>query len=223
MTERMRLDDALLPDRWRLSGAARQGLVHVPVPVASLAAAADGEDGGEDGAEPDRLWINGPACKYDKPVDRGYGRWLELLPGCFADQVPYPQQVKVLWQHQDERILGRLEQLTDSETELRYRGWVTRHEDVAEAANAVALLSLGLLDEVSVGLRILKYTLVIDDEADTMTYRIEKGHLDEVSLVTWGAMGRDATATPELAAGPSGAAVLHSQRVRALLAAAGAR
>lgn len=211
-----KLDDALLPDRWRLSGAARQAAVHVPVPVSQLAAAPGGD------ADPGRLWIHGPACAYNKPVDRGYGRWLELLPGCFADQVPHATQVKVLWQHEDARILGRLEELTDSATALAYRGWVTRHEQVTEAANAAALLELGLLDEVSVGFRILKYQQVIDDEADTVTYRVEKGHLEEVSLVTWGAMGRDATATPELSAKPD-AAVLHSQRVRALLAAAGAR
>lgn len=214
-----RLDDALLPDRWRLSGAVRQAAVHVPVPVSQLAAALGGD------GDQDRLFIHGPACAYGKPVDRGYGRWLELLPGCFADQVPYPTQVKVLWQHDDARILGRLEELSDSPQALMYRGWVTRHEQVAEAANAAALLELGLLDEVSVGFRILKYQLVVDDEADTVTYRVEKAHLDELSLVTWGAMERDATATPELAAaaGCSRAAVLHGQRIRALLAAAGAR
>ena len=33
--------------------------------------------------------IKGTACRYSVPVDRGYGLYLQLEPGCFAGQVPH--------------------------------------------------------------------------------------------------------------------------------------
>lgn len=209
-----RLAEAFLPEkRHRLAGP--QQALHLP--AAQQLQASGGEQDG-------RLQLAGTACAYGRPVDRGYGMYLVLEPGCFAEQVPYAGRVKVLWQHRDDRPLGLLDTLDDGPGELRFTGWISGDPTVAEAANAAALLGQRIIDEVSVGFRILRYVREEDSEADTVTYRIVKAHLDEVSLVTWGAMERDATVQVQQSAAldPDGPR-LRARAARLRLALAGSR
>lgn len=176
----------------------------------------------ESGPEPGT--VRGVACRYSTPVDRGWGLWLELLPGCFAAAVRDPARVLMLWQHSSEEPIGRLTGLTDSPEELGFAGWITSSDDVPNGRRALSLLRDGIISQVSVGFRMQKYERIVDEDADTVTYRILKAHLMELSTVTFGAFGDDATVeevfavTPGAAAPLRAAAAVEAARLRARMA-----
>lgn len=134
--------------------------------------------------------IVGTACRYGELVDRGW-LFMELVAGCFQAAVRDPARVLVLWQHDDDKPIGRMRDLTDSPETLEYEGWIT--DGTESGQDALTLLRDGVIDQVSVGFRIQKYERVVDEEADTVTYRILRAHLMELSIVTFGAFGDGAT------------------------------
>lgn len=146
-------------------------------------------------ADPDQPagTIAGTACLYGVEVARGYGLFLQLEPGCFAEQVPHASRVKVLWQHQDDNPIGKLSELADSAERLRFLGRISENPAIPDAARALALLREEILEEVSVGFRILKWvreeTESESESESKVLYRILQAHLEEISPVTWGAMG----------------------------------
>lgn len=166
--------------------------------------------------------ILGTACRYGSPVDRGFGLQMELAAGCFAAAVRDPARVLVLWQHDDDEPIGRMRDLTDSAEKLDYLGWITESEDVPTGRRALSLLRDGVIDEVSVGFRIQKYERVVDEEADTVLYRILRAHLMELSIVTFGAFGDGATVeqvfSQEQGKAPVEARSLEAARLRARMA-----
>lgn len=166
--------------------------------------------------------IVGTACRYGNPVDRGYGLQMELAAGCFAAAARDAARVLVLWQHDDDEPIGRMRDLTDSAEKLDYLGWITESEDVPTGRRALSLLRDGVIDEVSVGFRIQKYERVVDEEADTVLYRILRAHLMELSIVTFGAFGDGATVeqvfSQESAPAPAQGRSVDGAHLRALLA-----
>ena len=125
--------------------------------------------------------ISGTAVKYNVDVERGYGLFMRLLPGCFADQVRHAARVKILWQHDTDEPIGKLSRLRDTSTELGFMGKIQESEFLPTANKALELLRTEVLDEVSIGFRIQKFTREIDEEKDVVTYVVSKGHLREVS------------------------------------------
>lgn len=150
--------------------------------------------------------IVGTACRYGEPVDRGFGMSLELVAGCFAAAVRDPARVLVLWQHDDDEPIGRMRDLADSAETLDYEGWITSSADVPNGRRALSLLRDQVIDQVSVGFRIQKYERVVDEEADTVIYRILRAHLMELSIVTFGAFGAGATVEQVFSQGEPAAA-----------------
>lgn len=144
----------------------------------------------------------GVACRYGVPLERGWGLWLELVAGCFAAAVRDPARVLMLWQHDVEEPIGRLTALLDSSERLDFEGWITSSDDVPNGRRALSLLRDGIIKQVSVGFRIQKYERIVDEEAQTVTYRVLKAHLMEVSMVTFGAFDDDATVEQVFAAQP---------------------
>lgn len=152
------------------------------------------------GEDEPRGTIKGTGCVYGVEVDRG-GGWLflQLEPGCFAAQVPYASRVLVLWQHQDGSPIGKLSALEDSAERLRYVGRITENQDVPDARKALALLREGedgmpaVIEQVSVGFRMLKWIREESDDGEKVLYRITEAHLEEISVVTFGALGDAAT------------------------------
>jgi HK97 family phage prohead protease len=162
--------------------------------------------------------ISGTACRYGVELDRGYGLLMVLEPECFASQVKDPARVLVLWQHDTDAPIGRLSQLDDHPDRLDFAGTILDSPKVPDGQRALALLREGILRQVSVGFRIQKYTRVVDEEADTVTYRILKAWLQELSMVTFGAFGDDATVDEVNSLRGMGVAVLEARRIRAELA-----
>ncbi len=175
---------------------------------------------------PDPGTITGVACRYGTPVDRGWGVWLELAPGCFTAAVRDPARVLVLWQHDESEPIGRLTGLVDSKERLDFTGWITDSDDVPNGRRALSLLRDGIIKQVSVGFRMQKYERIVDEEADTVTYRVLKAHLMELSSVTFGAFDDDATVEQVFAvtpgvlvpAAPAAALAMEAARTRARMA-----
>lgn len=163
--------------------------------------------------------IRGTACRYGVPVDRGYGLYLVLEPECFAAQTKDPARVLVLWQHDDGAPIGRLSELDDHPDRLDYEGTILDSPKVPDAQKALELLREDVVDQVSVGFRIQKYARVVDEEADTVTYQVQRAQLMELSVVTWGAFDDLATVEEVFAdSGGQSLAVLEARRLRAQLA-----
>jgi len=143
------------------------------------------------GAEPGT--ITGTAVRYNVDVDRG-GGWLflRLLPGCFAEQVKDPARVKVLWQHDPWEPIGKVHGLADTKARLDFDARIEDSANLPTAVKALELLRTGVLDEVSVGFDIKKFTREEDQEKDTVTYIVSKAVLREISVVTFGALGQSA-------------------------------
>ena len=168
------------------------------------------------GAEPGT--IKGTACEYGVDVDRGYGLFMRLEPGCFAASVKDPGRVKILWQHDGWEPIGKMTELPDSGKRLDFAGRILDSPKVPVAQKALELLREDMIDETSVGFDIQTYTTQVDEEADTVTYVVSKAHLREVSIVTFGAMGRKAVVDEVHSSGGSRLAVLEARRIRAELA-----
>jgi HK97 family phage prohead protease len=142
------------------------------------------------GAEPGS--IKGTAIRYGVDVPRGYGLFLNVEKGAFVDQVADPSRVKVLWQHDEDTPIGRINDLRDISDRMDFGGRISTSEKVPQAETALELLRDEILDEVSVGFDILKFDRQIDEENDRVTYIVKKARLREISVVTFGALGEDA-------------------------------
>lgn len=175
-------------------------------------------DAGTVQAGTDAGMVRGTSCRYSVPVDRGFGLWLELVPGCFAAALRDVARVKILWQHDDDEPIGLIRALTDSEEKLDYEGWITDSADVPTGRKALSLVGDRIVTQVSIGFDIQKYERIEDIEADKVTYRVIKGVLREHSPVTWGAFGDDAD-IERFALGESAAPVRsEASRLRARMA-----
>ena len=142
------------------------------------------------GAEPGT--ITGPAVPIGKEIDQGSFRHI-IEPGCFAAQIKDPARVKILWQHRDP--IGHLSDLIEEDGAYRYAGRVIDHPTVPNGQLAMTLVREGVVDEVSVGFEWQKYTEehIVNATDDYWLIRHHKARLMEVSIVPWGAAGRDAT------------------------------
>jgi HK97 family phage prohead protease len=134
--------------------------------------------------------ITGIAATYNVPVPRGGHLYEMLAPGVFRNQVGAANRVSVLWQHDWDSPIGRAVDLADSDQHLRFTAKITEHQDVPEARKALALLREGIIDEVSVGFDWGTWTEQRDE--DDVTILHTKARLREFSIVTFGALGRDA-------------------------------
>jgi HK97 family phage prohead protease len=134
--------------------------------------------------------ITGVAVRYNTPVERGRNLFEMVEPGTFSRQVADPARVSVLWQHDSDSPIGRATKLIDTEELMRFSAQITQHADVPEARKALALLREGIIDEISVGFQWQKWTEVRED--DKLTILHTRARLRELSVVTFGALGRDA-------------------------------
>jgi HK97 family phage prohead protease len=134
--------------------------------------------------------ITGIAVRYGIEVPRG-GRYFEVVqPGAFARQVADPARVSVLWQHDSDSPIGRASALDDNEERLAFVAKISQNADVPDARKALALLREGIVDEISVGFQWQKWSEQRTDDKTTILH--ERARLREFSVVTFGALGREA-------------------------------
>ena len=134
--------------------------------------------------------IEGMAVKYGVKIPRGQRLSEEVGPGAFSAQVGAPNRVAVLWQHNSDDPIGRVSTFKDSAEELKFSAKISESADIPEARKALALLREGIVDEISVGFDWGTWELQESDEGTNILHT--KGRLRELSVVTFGALGRDA-------------------------------
>lgn len=144
-----------------------------------------------DGFEPDSGTITGTAAAYSTPIQRGTGLQEMIKPGAFAKQLADPGRVKILWQHDTRSLIGRVHSFDDNPTRLGITAKIIESAHVPQAMEALALLREGMIDELSVGFDWVKFS---ESKAANGDMRIthETARLREISLVTFGALGRKA-------------------------------
>jgi HK97 family phage prohead protease len=136
--------------------------------------------------------ITGTAVKYGVDVPRGTGLYERVKAGAFRAQIAAPNRVPVLWQHDQDSPIGRAVKLSDSHGELVFEALITEHADVPDARKALALLREGIIDEISVGFEWQTWHEERDEKTKALTIVHDKARLREFSVVTFGALGRDA-------------------------------
>lgn len=134
--------------------------------------------------------ISGRAVPYGKTIQLAEGIFERFEPGAFAKQVKDPARVKICLEHG--QVVGKIDRLEESDG-LDFAGRVSTNPAIPEAQRALALLDDDLLDEMSIGFATVRGGTKLEQSGETVTYVHSRARLLEISLVPWGAYGRDAT------------------------------
>lgn len=134
--------------------------------------------------------ITGIAVKYNVPVERGEGLFEKVMPGAFKAQVNAANRIPILWQHNREAPIGRVREFKDSPGKLDFQALISSNPDIPEATKALALLREDIIDEMSIGFDWGNWHEEREDGKLTIVHT--KARLREISVVTAGALGREA-------------------------------
>ncbi|MBZ9815044.1 HK97 family phage prohead protease [Mesorhizobium sp. CA7] len=142
-------------------------------------------------AEP---FISGYAIQWNRPAIIG-GLWEERWARGSLDKSlrDYPDVV-ALWSHDVSKPLGRVGNGTLTVKADAIGLWyaLTPNPDSPNGQEALATVGRGDLGEVSIGF--ICEVSEWDDSGDLPSRLVTQGQLLEVSLVTWGAFGKDTSA-----------------------------
>jgi len=146
--------------------------------------------------------VKGRAVPYGKTVKLTPDLSEVFLPGVFSRQTKDPARVKLCLEHG--QVIGRAIVLEESDEGLRFEARVSSSPDIPEARKARAMLEDGLADELSVGFRTLPGgSTYLDQGNGQMLVTHKRAQLMEVSLVPWGAYGREAALSRSLLVDPT--------------------
>lgn len=140
---------------------------------------------GEDGVIEGYASAFGVIDSYNEVVEPG------AFTASLVDSRRKGRSVKMLWQHDPSHPIGVWEDIAEDAKGLYVKGRILKDAS-RQAAEAYGLLKHGALDELSIGYRTVQ-TAPDDDRAGVL--RLIKLDLREVSLVTFGALGRAARVT----------------------------
>lgn len=135
--------------------------------------------------------IRGRAVPYDVTIQLMPGIYERFEKGSFSRQLVDPARVKVCLEHG--QVVGKVDRLEERDDGLWFEGGISKSNAIPEAAKARAMLDEELADELSVGFQTVKGGTRAERTGDETTYIHSRARLLEVSLVPWGAYGRDAT------------------------------
>lgn len=136
--------------------------------------------------------ISGRAVPYGRTIELFPGVLEDFAPGTFARQVKQAHRVKLCLEHG--QVVGRVTELEDRDNGLYFRAKVSDNPGIPEAARFRALVAERLVDELSIGFQTVAGGTEARQLDDGNThYRHTRARLLEISLVPWGAYGRDAT------------------------------
>lgn len=137
----------------------------------------------EEGAE--RGTFSGWATVYGVTVDAFIPTVIE--PGAFSDSIADAEamrRVRILYQHDPERPIGRPLELRDDQRGIFIRGRISLTQD---GRDALTLLRDGVVDEMSIGFSSEEWEMEAGRDRTEPLRRLTKASLKEVSIVTWGA------------------------------------
>ncbi len=102
-----------------------------------------------------------------------------VAPGAFAKSLATGQKVKMLWQHDQRSPIGVWDEVREDATGLFVKGRLLK--DVQQGREALALMTAGAIDSLSIGYRTIEATT----EGNGHIRRLVEIDLKEVSLVTF--------------------------------------
>lgn len=140
---------------------------------------------GDDGVIEGYASAFGVVDTYNEVVEPG------AFTGSLVESKRKGRSIKMLWQHNPDQPIGVWDDLAEDAKGLYVKGRILKDAS-KRAAEAYGLLRGGALDELSIGYRTLQ-TAPHDDKQGVL--RLLKLELREVSLVTFGALGRAARVT----------------------------
>jgi HK97 family phage prohead protease len=164
--------------------------------------------------------LTGTATLLGTEIERGPEMALLIEPGAFTAAARDPGRVTLLWQHQDEKVIGHLESIAEEGARLQVSARINPSEHVPEARRFVALFRHGDIRELSVGFEWLRWEQ--DTSSKRTVFRIIKARLLEVSTVTWGAAGDAAAVQTVMGGRPPARGNADVARIRSRMLAANA-
>jgi HK97 family phage prohead protease len=135
--------------------------------------------------------ITGRAVPYGHTVELRPGLFEVFARGTFKNAVKDPGRVKIAYEHG--QVIGHMTGLEERDDGLWFTGRIVDNPAIPEAARARAMIAEGLADEMSVGFRTVKGGTHSEATDHGTRYTHTRAQLLEVSLVPWGAYGREAT------------------------------
>jgi HK97 family phage prohead protease len=129
--------------------------------------------------------FRGLASAYNVVVDNGVTGPVVILPGAFASAVNDFSRVRVLREHDANRIVGKVTKLEDTEEGLIVEG---EFVNTPEAQEVRELARSGAMPEMSIGFEVVRFT---NGTRDGKRVRlISEGFLRDVSFVAFAANPR---------------------------------
>lgn len=135
--------------------------------------------------------IKGRAVPYDHVIELMPDLYEVFERGAFARQAKDPTRIKICLEHG--QVVGKVNELHSHDEYLEFAGEVSANPGIPEAVRAQALLDDELIDEMSIGFQTVKDGTVVEDYKKGKLIRHNRARLLEISLVPWGAYGREAT------------------------------
>ena len=135
--------------------------------------------------------ITGRAVPYGHTVELRPGLFEVFARGAFKNAAKDPGRVKIAYEHG--QVIGHMTDLEERDDGLWFTGRISDNPAIPEAARARAMIDEGLADEMSVGFRTVKGGTHAETTDHGTRYMHTRAQLLEVSLVPWGAYGREAT------------------------------
>lgn len=135
--------------------------------------------------------INGRAVPYNHVIELMPGLYEVFEKGSFSRQEKDPSRVKICLEHG--QIVGKVNALQEKDSYLHFSAAISTNPGIPEAVRAQALVDDELVDEMSIGFQTVKDGTAIEDYNGGKLMRHTRARLLEISIVPWGAYGREAT------------------------------
>lgn len=148
-------------------------------------------EGFADKIEVDDTTIRGRAVPYGVTIDLAPGLREEFRPGTFTKQTRDPSRAKLCYEHG--AVIGRIRDLEERDDGLYFTAALSESKHSPVALMARDYIAEGLIDELSVGFNTVNggYNTSREEDGSTLVVH-HRAKLMEISLVPWGAYGRDA-------------------------------
>lgn len=133
--------------------------------------------------QPEDGTFSGRALVYDRQFETLWGP-LIIEPGAFRESIEKNgDRLVILWQHDHDEPIGRPLELEDRPDGVHVKGKLSQ---TARGKDALTLLRDRVIRELSAGVQRIE-----ELQEKGKTTRLKRGELHEISLVTFGAAGRE--------------------------------
>ena len=136
-----------------------------------------------DTSDENLIMFSGIAINYDKEIERGYANVI-IRRGAFSEAISNPQAVRILLQHDTDKIIGRTTKLEERDSGL-YIEFVVSNQS-QDGNETINLIRQGVLKDLSIGFTPTEWTVNEPvKDGDDRIIEITAASLYEVSVVSF--------------------------------------